>query len=131
LAGLRPDEKHPYPGIHSEHFLEGAIWPAIQNTGTKIIQDAFICFLRVRADGSIRIGDCGLDRYIPENSMVVESILGYQKACSLFINHAFPDEPMLLCQDINESPVLESPVLEWKHVFSSGESKLRHTSRLS
>lgn len=48
----------PGYGMHSERFLDHAIFPAIQELGIKVIENPDICFFRARADGSAWTSDC-------------------------------------------------------------------------
>jgi hypothetical protein len=48
----------PGLGMHSEIFLNDAILPAIEQSGTKVVTDNDICFFRVRSDRSVRTFDC-------------------------------------------------------------------------
>ena len=52
--------KAPGFALHSERYLSLTIFPAIETeTGTPIIEDRTICFLRARVDGTIWVNDCG------------------------------------------------------------------------
>jgi hypothetical protein len=50
-------------GMHSERFLEAAIFPAIKALGYGVVTDPDICFFRARADGSTWITDCTTQKY--------------------------------------------------------------------
>ena len=78
----------PGLGMHSEIFLNDAILPAIEQSGTNVVADNDICFFRVRSDRSVRTFDCigkdsnwtGKTRRINAKAMV-EQIIG--RTCKL------------------------------------------------
>jgi hypothetical protein len=83
-------------GIHPEKYLYHTIFPAIRDAGVSIVPGSpSLCFLRVRSDMSIRIGDCGVGCVTNRNQMTIESIL--QRPCLL--NRTNPDVPYLECSD--------------------------------
>lgn len=43
----------PGTKVHSETLVDMAILPAIKRIGLQVREDTNICFLRVRADGSV------------------------------------------------------------------------------
>lgn len=45
-------------GMHSERFLESAIFGAIKSEGTPMIENPDICVMRVRSDMSVWMNDC-------------------------------------------------------------------------
>jgi hypothetical protein len=83
-------------GIHPEKYLYHTIFPAIRDAGVSIVPGSpSLCFLRVRSDMSVRIGDCGVGCVTNRNQMAIESIL--QRPCLL--NRTTPDVPYLECND--------------------------------
>jgi hypothetical protein len=83
-------------GIHPEKYLYHTIFPAIRDAGVSIIPASpNLCFLRVRADMSVRIGDCGVGCVTNRSQKVIESIL--QRPC--LMNRTNPDVPYLECSD--------------------------------
>jgi len=80
--------KHdPGYGLHSERFVNRALFPAMRSKGVEIIEHPTMCFFRVRADESVWITDCkfgGPTASAPSiqknlgnnNRAVVESLLG-------------------------------------------------------
>lgn len=87
-------------GIHPERFLHHTIFPAIRDAGVPIVpwsapEEATMCFLRVRADRSIRVGDCGRDCETERNRRAVEHLL--QRPC--LWNRANPNVTFLECRD--------------------------------
>jgi len=81
-------------GIHPERFLHYTIFPAIRDAGIPIVP-ANMCFLRVRADHSIRMGDCGRGCETEHNQRAVEHLL--QRPC--LMNRANPNVTFLECKD--------------------------------
>ena len=70
-------QKHaPGDGLHSERFLQYTIFPAIRQAGVNITMKHGLCFLRVRADHSVRLSDCGKLHVTHNNHKAVETILG-------------------------------------------------------
>lgn len=83
-------------GIHPERFLFHTIFPAIRDAGIPILPfSRNLCFLRVRSDMSIRIGDCGRDCVNDRNQQAIEFIL--QRPCLLNLSN--PDVAFLECKD--------------------------------
>lgn len=83
-------------GIHPERFLFHTIFPAISDAGVPILPGTSdLCFLRVRSDLSVRIGDCGRGCVSDHNRRAVEYIL--QRSCE--VNRANPDVAFLECSD--------------------------------
>jgi len=68
-------EKEPGFGMHSERYLYYTIFPAIQQAGFEIQEDANMCFLRARSDETIWLNDCG-KAFIDNNKKRVEALLG-------------------------------------------------------
>jgi len=60
----------PGYGMHSEHFLNYTIFPAIHATNTTIVEHDSMCFFRARADETVWISDC----YLPDRSNRVEGV---------------------------------------------------------
>lgn len=60
------NEAPPGKGMHSETFLNASIVSPLiqQKLGYHLVQDDFICFLRVRADGAIWIDDCSTSTHV-------------------------------------------------------------------
>jgi hypothetical protein len=59
LEGHVQTYAEPGYGLHSERFLDHAIFPAIrQELGYEVTANPEICFFRARADGSCWINDC-------------------------------------------------------------------------
>ena len=70
-------QKHaPGDGLHSERFLNYTIFPSIRQAGVNIQVKQGLCFLRVRADHSVRFSDCGQMHVTKNNHQAVEFILG-------------------------------------------------------
>jgi hypothetical protein len=83
-------------GIHPERYLDHTIFPAIRDAGVPILPGSReLCFLRVRSDMSVRIGDCGRGCVTDRNQQAVEHIL--QRPCLL--NRTNPDVAFLECND--------------------------------
>ncbi|CAB9510071.1 expressed unknown protein [Seminavis robusta] len=79
------DHVHNYEpgwGMHSERFLESAIFTAIEKTGIPMTENPDICVMRVRADQSVWMNDCitmagttrGMKRIARQK--LIEKILG-------------------------------------------------------
>jgi hypothetical protein len=79
------DHVHNYEpgwGMHSERFLENAIFKAIERAGIPMTENPDICVMRVRADQSVWMNDCitqagttrGMKRIARQ--VLIESILG-------------------------------------------------------
>jgi hypothetical protein len=87
--------QHHY-GIHSEQYLYHTILPLIQQYGrVTVLQHSNICFLRVRTDYSVRIGDCGTNCITPHNiQTIIEQQLLF-RSCQL--DRTLPHVPFLLC----------------------------------
>lgn len=98
-------------GIHSEKFLFHTIFPAIRNAGVPIWKaNSDLCFLRIRADDSVRIRDCGRDCVTDHNKKVVEHIL--QRACTF--NATNPDVPFLECNEhLEQHPFGPTKYIQW------------------
>jgi hypothetical protein len=64
-------------GVHSERFLCFTIFPAIRNAGIEIRSDPDLCFLRARADESIRFADCDLLHVTKNNHEFIETFLNH------------------------------------------------------
>lgn len=102
-------------GIHPERFLFRTIFPAIRDAGIPILPaSSNLCFLRVRADGSVRIQDCGVECVHDHNVQVVEYLV--QRPCSM--NRTNPNVAILECNDNGkvETKDRHGPFLEhsWK-----------------
>jgi hypothetical protein len=83
-------------GIHPEKFLYHTIFPAIRDAGVPVLAATErLCFLRVRSDASVRIGDCGLGCVTDQNHKLVEHIV--QRPCLL--NRTNPNVAFLECND--------------------------------
>lgn len=83
-------------GIHPEKYLFHTIFPAIRDAGVTILQgNPDLCFLRVRSDSSVRIGDCGRRCVHDRNQKAIEKIL--LRRCVL--NRSNPDVDYLECKD--------------------------------
>ena len=69
-------------GMHSERFLESAIFSAIKEKGVPMIENPDLCVMRVRADSSVWMNDCitmsgttrGMKRIARQK--LIEKILG-------------------------------------------------------
>lgn len=87
--------QHHY-GIHSEQYLYHTILPLIQQYGrVTVLQHSNICFLRVRTDYSVRIGDCGTNCITHHNiQTIIEEQLLF-RSCQL--DRTLPHVPFLLC----------------------------------
>jgi hypothetical protein len=87
----------PGDGIHPERFLYHTIFSAIRDAGIEILNapSESFCFLRVRADFSIRAGDCGKGCVTDHNKRAVEHLL--QRPCLL--NTTNPDVAFFECSD--------------------------------
>jgi len=81
-------------GLHPERFLHHTVFPAVRDAGVPILHGG-MCFLRVRADRSVRIGDCGRGCVTEHNRRAVEHLL--QRPCLL--NRTNPDVAFLECRD--------------------------------
>jgi hypothetical protein len=66
----------PGDGIHSERYLNSTIFPVIRQRGISIETHPDLCFLRARADGAVRLTDCGTRHTTRHNYLAVQSILG-------------------------------------------------------
>ena len=61
--------------LHPETFLKQAILPIIENTnGVRVVGDATICFVRVRADESFWVNDCDNKYRLPGGPILNETI---------------------------------------------------------
>ena len=93
--------KHaPGDGIHSERYLNDTIFPAIRQRGITIVNHPGICFLRARADGSVRFTDCGTKHATSNNFRAVQSLL--ERPCWPNMTHVDRNIVLLECE--NESP---------------------------
>uniref|UniRef100_A0A7S2VA15 Uncharacterized protein n=1 Tax=Entomoneis paludosa TaxID=265537 RepID=A0A7S2VA15_9STRA len=72
---------HMGDGLHSERFLLNTIFPAIRQTGVSVQGKEGLCFLRVRADHSVRFSDCGKLHVTKHNHVAVETMLN--RPCTL------------------------------------------------
>lgn len=98
-------------GIHPEKFVFHTLFPAIRDAGVPILKaHSNLCFLRIRADESVRIRDCGRDCVTDHNQQLVEHIL--QRACLL--NATNPDVPFLECnQQLQQHPFEPTNDISW------------------
>ena len=101
LSRLRDHARRVAPlghGIHDEQFLQHSIFPAIRQAGIPIVTAPVdLCFLRVRSDQSIRMGDCGRACVNSHNQGVVEDLL--QRNCRFNTSTWNPDVTFLECPD--------------------------------
>lgn len=82
-------ERDPGYEMHSERFLNGTVFPAIEELGYRTQMNRDICFVRTRADESAMITDCstgGITRGWDDNAIdkkqLVESIV--EKNCTYY-----------------------------------------------
>jgi hypothetical protein len=93
---IASDEKTAGWGIHPERYLFLTIFPAIRDAGVDILSGGEdLCFLRVRSDASVRIGDCGPDCVTDRNRKVVERLIG--RPC--VFNTSNPEVTFLECNE--------------------------------
>lgn len=100
-------------GLHSERFLQYTIFPAIRQTGVTIQTKKGLCFLRVRADHSIRFSDCGKIHVTENNHDAVENILG--RTC--FQNWALDAKKKLVqleCPLRGKALLIANPAIRWQ-----------------
>ena len=113
-AEFLQEKGHVGDGLHSERFLNYTIFPAIRNAGVKIEAKKDICFLRARADHSIRFSDCGKLHVTQNNENAVENLLG--RPCKQNLTH-------LIERNLVQ---LECPPLHSSDVFRRSPGKLWH-----
>jgi hypothetical protein len=89
----------PGDGIHSERYLNATIFPVIRQRGIDIVTHPELCFLRARADGSVRFTDCGLRHLTEHNRLAAQSVLG--RHCRQNLTHILRNVVLLECQTDN------------------------------
>ena len=108
------DKYAPGDGIHSERFLNSTIFPAIRQRGVSIETHPDICFLRARADGAVRLTDCGTRHTTRNNYLAVLSLL--RKHCSVNMTHANRSVVLLECEPNEDQNIPKAAVhVEWHH----------------
>jgi hypothetical protein len=99
-------------GIHSERFLYRTIFPAIRDFGVEIVKDKVICFLRVRADASVRFSDCSDASANEKNQKAVELLT--RRRCSLYIANEPSFVKILECDKDGDENEMEKKGMTWE-----------------
>lgn len=94
----------PGDGIHSERYLNYTIFPAIRQRGIAIETHPDLCFMRARADESIRFADCGLRHVTNNNLRAVQSLLEHH-TCRVNMTHVNRSIVLLECAHENGKDV--------------------------
>ena len=96
-------------GLHSEKMLRSTIFPAIRHAGVDIVEDkTHQCCIRVRADTSMRLQDCGREcGHDPRNAAYVAALL--QRPCHM--NFSNPAVVLLECGDAAARTEADPPLL--------------------
>jgi hypothetical protein len=102
-------------GIHDEQFLYHTIFPAIRDAGIPILTATTeMCFLRVRSDQSIRLGDCGRGCVHAHNQAVIETML--ERTCRLSSKRSTsnPHVAFLECPDAIQPDAAASSLRKYR-----------------